>query len=202
MLPRQRRRAGLHLVPRPAPPAAAGQRGPNTIAAAASSATTRRAAPCRRPSGGRAGPGEDCIACHMPRPGRHEHPPHGGDRPPHPPRHARLGAGGPAGRAGSAGGRPADGLPLGIDDPGGASGRRARPGRGAQPGQPDHERRARAGEGRRGPGPAPPRGGGPRPPRRPVRPRIPRLRPGDPGTAARRRSAPTRRSSASNPTAS
>ena len=43
-------------------------RRPRTIATAASRATTRRAAPCRRPSGKLAGPGEDCIACHMPRP--------------------------------------------------------------------------------------------------------------------------------------
>ena len=43
---------------------------------------------CALPSAERQarGPGEDCIACHMPRLADHEHPPHGGDRPPHPPR--------------------------------------------------------------------------------------------------------------------
>ena len=91
LLPRQRGRAGLHLVPRPPPPAAAGHEGRVLPRPLPRVPRARRAAP----AGGRAaiaGQGEDCVACHMPRPGRHEHPPHGGDRPPHPPRHARLDA--------------------------------------------------------------------------------------------------------------
>ena len=73
------------------------------------------------------GRGEDCIACHMPRP-RYEYPPRCGNRPsdsprlPMPAQCVRIGGTRPdAGRGRSAG------VSLGADDRGGAAGRRARP---------------------------------------------------------------------------
>ena len=69
------------------------------------------------------GQGEDCIACHMPRLVDHEYPPHGGDRPPHRPRRARLGPGSSERCAGSAGRNSPPGLSLGPDDERGAGGR-------------------------------------------------------------------------------
>ena len=178
-------------------------RRPRTIAAVAWSATRRRG--CALPAAERQarGPGEDCIACHMPRPAV-TNIPHTAATDHRIPR----GAPGPApesprGAPGQPGEIPADGLPLGSDDRGGAAGRRARPGRGPRAGRPGRlsaaPQLAKVAATQAVPLLEAAR---PRPSRRPARPRIPRARPGDPGPSARRRSAPSKRSSASNPAAS
>ena len=89
-------------------------------------------------------------------PGDHEHPPHGGDRPPHPPRRVPGSVPeGPRDAPGQPGGDPPDGLPLGADDRGGAAGRRARPGRGPGLGCPIAERLAPSWRGSPRPRPSP-----------------------------------------------
>ena len=148
------------------------------------------------------GPGEDCIACHMPRPAI-TNIPHTAATDHRIPRGVPGSlSGGPAGGTGSAGEISPAGLPLGPDDRGGTAGRRARPGRGPGLGRPDHERSpqlARVAATQALPlleAAVRDR------PRRPARPRISWACLRRSWTAPRTRFAPSKRSSASNRAAS
>ena len=147
------------------------------------------------------GPGEDCIACHMPR-SNHEHRPHGGDRPSDPPRRARPGRC-PRTRA-DAPGMPGEVVPqeyhwaLMTKEERRDAARDLR--RGPGNGGPSLAHGPRIDETRRDPGASLARGGRPRSSRRPVRRRITRVRPGGPGPSRER--APRLRTGPPHPTGS
>ena len=182
LLPRQRGRAGLHLVPRPAPPAAAGHQG--RVLSRPLPGVPRAAG--LRPAGGRAavaGAGRGLHRLPHAAPGRRGHPPHGDDRPPHPP---RGGAPDPRpARPAAAPGLPGEFVPRDYhwDLMTEEERREAARDRGValELAAQDAARRAPTGPPRRDAGRPLARGGGPRPSRRPARPRIPRVRPGDAG---------------------